>query len=100
MKLAAQWYVQGGQMGGNVAAAAVRRPGSKTLHVSGWGSVGGGLAVALDVGELAELAAWSAASPWAGGHGRAVRLLLPGGLEASGRASSGGWKLYQVCRRS
>jgi hypothetical protein len=40
MKLAAPWYVQGGQMGGNVAAAAVRRPGSEMSHVSGWGAVG------------------------------------------------------------
>jgi hypothetical protein len=39
MRLAAQCYVQGGQMGGNVAAAA-RRPGSGKLHVSGWEGAG------------------------------------------------------------
>jgi hypothetical protein len=30
MKLAAPWYVQVGQTGENVAAAAARRPGSET----------------------------------------------------------------------
>ena len=43
MKLAAPWYVQGGQMGENVAAAALRQPGSETLHVFG---LGRGLAMA------------------------------------------------------
>jgi hypothetical protein len=33
MMLAVPWYVQGGQTDENVAAAAVRRPGSETLHV-------------------------------------------------------------------
>jgi hypothetical protein len=33
MKLAVPWYVQGGQMGENVAAAALRQPGSEMSHV-------------------------------------------------------------------
>jgi hypothetical protein len=45
MKLAAPWYVQGGQMGENVAAAALRQPGSETLHVFG---LGRGLAMARE----------------------------------------------------
>jgi hypothetical protein len=103
MKLVAPWYVQGGQMGENVAAAAVRRPGSEMSHVFGWWVVGCGLAMARDAvkeAKLAEQAAWSAVSSWAGGHGGAGRLLLPGCLEECGRASTVVLKRYQFCRRS
>ncbi len=48
MKLAAPWYVQGGQMGENVAAAALRRQESEMSHVFGWGLVGCGLAMARE----------------------------------------------------
>jgi hypothetical protein len=67
MKLAAPWYMQGGQMDENVAAAAVRQPGSEKLHIFCGGVEGCGLAMARDVvkaGELAGLAervAWWAA---------------------------------------
>ncbi len=45
MKLAAPWYVQGGQMDENAAAAALRQPGSETSHVFG---LGRGLAMARE----------------------------------------------------
>ncbi len=92
MKLAAPWYVQGGQMGENVAAAALRRPGSEMSHVFGWGLVGCGLAMAR--------VAWSAAYSWAGDRGGAGRLLPPGRLEECGRALNVVLKRYQSCRRS
>jgi hypothetical protein len=106
MKLAAPWYVQGGQMGENVAAAALRRPGSEMSHIFGWGVVGYDLAMARDAVKVAELAeqaeraAWSAVYSWAGGHGGAGRLLLPGRLEECGRASNVMLKRYQSCRLS
>jgi hypothetical protein len=102
MKLAALWYVQGGQMGENVAAAALRQPGSETLHVFG---LGRGLAMArawVKVRVLAEQAVWAvraAVSSWAAGRGGVVRLVPPVCLEECGRASNVELKRYLISRR-
>ncbi len=76
MMLAVLWYVQGGQMDENVAAAAVRRLGSETLHVFFVLLEGCGLAKERAEREVLELAGlvWRvellAGSSLAGGPGR------------------------------
>jgi hypothetical protein len=85
MKLAAQWYVQGGQRGGSVAAAAaMRRLGSGKSHVSGWGVAAYVSATEWKVRVVAGQAAWPAVLLWAGGPGGAARLFLPGRLGVAG----------------
>ena len=102
MKLAAPWYVQGGQTGENVAAAALRKPGSKMLHVFG---LGRGLAMARaweKVRELAEQVVWAvraAVSSWAAGRGGVVRLVPPACLVECDRASTVELKRYLIFRR-
>ena len=102
MKLAAPWYVQGGQMGENVAAAALRQPGSETLHVFG---LGRGLAMARaweKARELAEQVVWAvraAVSSWAAGRGGVVRLVPPACLVECDRASTVELKRYLISRR-
>jgi hypothetical protein len=106
MMLAAPWYVQGGQMGENVAAAAVRRPGSEMLHIFFVWLGGCGLAKARAEGEVMELAGlvWravlSADFSLAGGPGGEGRPPLPGRPEEYDRASNVVLTRYQSCRRS
>ena len=103
MKLAAPWYVQGGQMGENVAAAALRQPGSGTIHVFG---LGRGLAVArawVEVGQEQGQVVWAvraAVSSWAAGRGVVARLAPPVCLGECDRALNVVLKRYQSCRRS
>ncbi len=106
MKLAVLLYVQGGQMGENVAAAAVRRPGSETLHVFLVWLEGCGLARERAEREVLELAGlvWrvelSVGSSSAGGPGGADRPPQLGCQEECDRASNIVLTRYLPCRRS
>ena len=90
----------------NVAAAAVRRPGSETLHVFFVLLEGCGLAKERAEGEVLELAGlvWrvelSAASSSAGSPGGADRPPQPGCQEECDRASNVVLTRYLPCCRS
>jgi len=106
MMLAVPWYVQGGQMDENVAAAAARRPGSETLHVFFVWFEGCGLAMARAEGEVLELAGlvWLvellAGHSSAGGPGGVGRPPQLGCQEEYDRASNVVLTRYLPCRRS